>query len=164
MTTSITEYTNVRKRLHEMGCNDPLGFTLLPNNFESVSSIADFRQAGEAATVKTLLRSAKLPHTDILPPEERPPYIHNNSFDWLAPTLFVSFGIVSQNPHLISLALSVIANYLTDFFCGLGGEKKIKLDIVVEKNNSHHCKKISYEGSVEGLVELSDITKALIDE
>lgn len=164
MTTNITEYTNVRQRLNEMGCNDPIGFTLLPNNFESASSIAEFRQASEAATVKTLLRSAQLPHSDILPLETRPPYIQNNAFEWFAPTLFVSFAIVSQNPHLVSVALSVIANYLTDFFCGLGDEKNIKLDIVVEKDNSHSCKRISYEGSVKGLVELSGIAKALIDE
>ena len=133
MTADITEYTNVRRRLQELGCNDPSAFALLPINFETAGSIADFRLASETATVKTLLRSADLSLSDIFPPGQRPPYVVNHSIDWVAPTLFVSAALISQNPNYIAVALGVIANYVTFIFRGIGGEKKVTLDIAIEK-------------------------------
>ena len=44
MTTSITDYLNVSQRIADLGCKYPNGFALLPVNFESAASIADFRQ------------------------------------------------------------------------------------------------------------------------
>jgi hypothetical protein len=51
--------------------------------------------------------------------------------------------------------LSVLANYFTDFLKGKKGEKKVKIEIVVENGKTH--KKITYEGDGKGLAELVEI-------
>ena len=164
MATNITEYPNVRQRLQELGCNHPSGFSLLPINFETADSIEEFRQVAEAATVKTLLRSANLPYADIVPSEQRPAYVQNNSLDWAAPTLFVSANLLSQNPEYVELAFDLILNYLEDFFRGIDSGKEVKLNIVVERTEKETCKKVYYEGPKEGLKEIPEIIKATKDE
>ena len=164
MKTTITEYLNVGQKIADLGCQFPTGLALLPANFESAMSSADFRQVSKAATVKTLFRNAGLPHGDITDKGQRPPYIHNNSFEWVAPTVFVSAALFSENPNYVSIALSVIANYATDFFKGMTGTKTVKLEIVVEQTKARTCKKLSYEGDVDGLQALPEIIRGLSDE
>ena len=160
MTINISNYPNVRQRIQELECIDPLGFSLLPINFESVNSATEFRQVSEAATVKTLLKSANLPNSEIVPPERRPPYIHNNAMEWFGPTLFISANLVSQNPEYVTMAFDVIASYITDLMRGFGSGRKAKLDIVVEQSKDNSCKKISYEGPPEGLRDIPEIIRA----
>ena len=126
MTTNITEYPNVMERLNEFGCNVPIGIALLPVNFETADSVEELRQVTEGATVKTLLRSANLPIIDIFPPEKRPPYIQNNAFDWLAPPLLIPLAIISQNPHVVDIALNVIANYISEVLFRIERRKEDK--------------------------------------
>jgi hypothetical protein len=166
MSTNITDYPNVRNRLAELGCNDPRGFAILPVNFESAHSIADFRNLSEAATVKKLLRNADLPHGDLVDRESRPPYIQNNTFEWVAPTLFISGSLASENPYLVSVALGTIANYVTGFLNGFAGSSNhtVKVDIVVEQNKTAACKKITYEGPPEGLKDLAEVVRATSNE
>lgn len=164
MSSTVTDYIDVRGRLAELSCHDPAGFAILPLNFESAESINEFRQASEASTVKTLLRSERLPHDEIVDRKDRPPYVQNHSFDWIAPTLFVSAALISENPSAVSIALNVIGNYATDFFKGMSGEKMVKMDIVVEKSKGKSCKKISYEGSPSGLKDIADIIRSTSDD
>jgi len=164
MATNISDYVNVRQKMADLGCRYPHGLALLPANFEHASSIAEFRQVSEAATVKALFRNEQLPHDEIVKPDQRPPYIQNNHFEWVAPTIFISYALFSQNPQCVSVALSVIANYATDFFKGMSGNKSIKLDIVVEKTKTKTCKKITYQGDVQGLKELPSVIREVADE
>ena len=60
----------------------------------------------------------------------------------MAPILFVSAALFSQNPDLVSLALNVIGNYATEFFRGERGEHEVRLDVVVEKKRNETYKKI----------------------
>lgn len=164
MSTSTSEYIDVHERIKELGCMQPTGLALLPANFELASSIAEFRQVSEAATVRTLLRTSSIPLEEIVSGENKPPYIQNNAFEWVAPTLFVAGSIWSQNPSYVNVALSVIGNYVTDFFKGMGSENEVKMEIVVERTKSKTYKKISYKGPPEGLQELPSIIKAASDE
>lgn len=164
MTTNISDYIQVSEKLNELGCDYPESIALLPMNFDSATSTENFRQLSEASTVKTLFRNNHISYNEIRKANEKTAYIQNNAFEWIAPILFVSASLLSQNPESISISLGVIANYLTDFFKGFSGEKKIKLDIVVEKTKSKYCKKISYEGDIEGVRELFDIVKEVGNE
>ena len=138
MAAKITEYINVRERLEELGCILDEGFVLLPINLENAESVNEFRQRAESATVKTLLKSANLPCSQILPLAERPAYV--------------------------AIALELIADYLTTTFPRIGRKKGIKLEIVVEKDEKGTSRKISYEGPPEGLKELATIITAAKDE
>jgi hypothetical protein len=54
MATNITDFVNVGEKIANLGGVYPNGLALLPVNFESASSVADLRQASEAATIKKL--------------------------------------------------------------------------------------------------------------
>ena len=163
MTINITDYPNVRERLRELGCHEPHGFTILPWNFEDKDSVDEFIHVAEAATVKTLLRSANLPYDDIVDRDKRPSYLHTRSYDWIGPTIFIPAVLISENPAAVSVALSVIANYLTDLFKGMRKTSNAKLTIVVKKPDGSY-KRISYEGPAEGLSSLADTVEALKDD
>jgi hypothetical protein len=154
----------VNERLSTLGCNSTSDFAILPLNFENVTNIDEFRHASEAATVRTLFRNGSIPLTEIIPSDKKPAYVQNNAFEWLAPTLFVSSALISSNPNLIAIALGVIANYATDFFKGFTGKPEVKIEIVVEKTKTRTCKKISYQGTPEGLANLSDVIKGASNE
>jgi hypothetical protein len=156
MTTSVSDYPSVADRMAALGCTFPAsGIALLPLNFESAASVAEFRQSSEVSTVKTLLRAAGVPYSEIIERNRRPPYVHNNSFEWIAPTIFISAAFLSQNVNTVSLALGVLANYITDFFKGMGKDTAVKLDIIVETTKTKSCKRITYEGSPEGLRDVA---------
>lgn len=164
MTIEITDYPNVRQRIQELDCIEPLEIALLPNNFESVDSATEFRQVSEAATVKTLLKSENIPLSEIVPPERRPVYEQNNAVEWLGPIFFVSANLISQNPELVTMVIDIIASHLTDRFRGFGSGTKVKLGIVVEQSKENSCKNFSYEGPLEGLRNLPEIIKATENE
>ena len=70
----------------------------------------------------------------------------------------ISALFLSQNPNAISVAIGVISNYLTDWFKGTVGDKRVRLDIVVEIEGSKY-KRVHYDGNVEGLRELPKILR-----
>jgi hypothetical protein len=164
MTKNISDFIEVSNKLEQLGCACSEGIAILPVNFETAKSTDGFKQLSEASTVKTLFRNNQIPFSEIKKTNQKSSYIQNNAFEWIAPTLFVSGAFLSQNPEAVAIALSVIANYVTDFFRGFGGEKNIKLDIIVEKTKSKTCKKISYEGNIDGLKDLAEIVKEVGNE
>lgn len=160
MTTIISDFDSVSERAAALGYSYPDGgIAILPINFENASSVDELRQTAESSTVKTLFRNANVPYVEVFKNEKRLPYVHNNAFEWVVPTLFVSASLLSQNPSAISIALSVIANYATDFFKGMSKEASVKLDVVIETTKTKKCKRISYEGTPEGLRALADVIR-----
>lgn len=159
MTTNVTDFVNVSKKVADLACRYPDRMALLPINFESASSIGEFLQASEAATIKKLLVADGLPLDDIVSPSQRIPYIKNKSHEWVAPILFVSASLYSQNPALVSVALSVLANYATEFFRGISSLHEVKLDVVVERKRNETYKRISYQGPVAGLRDLPEVIR-----
>ena len=71
-TTKISDYVDVNKKMADLGCRYPERMALLPINFESATSIAEFLQASEAATIKKLLVAEGLPLDDIVDRHQRP--------------------------------------------------------------------------------------------
>jgi hypothetical protein len=163
MGINIEDYVDVEQKLSELGCRPALGLAMLPQNFQSAGKIADFRQMSEAATVKKMFRAAGLELTELVDRPQRPPYIHNNYADWVAPTLFLSSALCSQNPNAISVALSIIANYLTDLFKGVK-TPTVKLEFVVEKTKSRKCMMVKYEGDVTGIASLEGVLRKVVDD
>ena len=164
MPTKVADYPNVRRRIQALGGHAPSSFALLPTNFDTATCLDDFRQVAEAATVKTLFRSADIPYSDVTPSDQRPPYIQNNTQDWVGPTIFVSAALISQNPHLVDVALSLISNYLTVLFRGQSGKQEVTLEVVVEIRDDAHCRKLSYTGPPEGLRDIPDAVRSIAHE
>lgn len=82
-------------------------------------------------------------------------FADNHSADWFGPTLFISTVLISQNPQLISILLSIIANYVYDLFKGKNKDPNVKFSVVLEKKDG--TKKIRYEGPVSGVKEIEKI-------
>ena len=118
MSIAVTDYLDIQMRLSEFGLPNATGLTLLPTNLASAPNAEDLLQASEAATVRSLFRSAGLGFTELPDRTHGIRYIQNNAADWVGPTIFVAGSLWSQNPLAISVALSVVSNYLTDLFKG----------------------------------------------
>lgn len=164
MNTSISDFVSVRERLLTLGYRSPTGLAILPLNLEHAASASDIRLQSESATVKTLFRQAGIPLDELFEPSNRPPYVQNNDAHWIAPAIFVAAGVFSENPNAVSVALGVLSNYLTDFFKGRTGEPTIKATIIVETTKTKTCKRIEYEGNVEGLKALADVVRGTQDD
>lgn len=105
-------------------------------------------------TIEKLLRAASLDAS-------RPPlkgqvlYRDEQSIVWLGPILFFSAAALANNPNLISTALGVISNYITDFFRGVSAPKtEISLDIIQEIEPQRRYRRVMYKGSADGLKSL----------
>jgi hypothetical protein len=157
MSFEITDYCDVHDRAEILGLNAPNGLSFLPRHFDTASSIDELVHESAVQTVRILFRENDLQESRIEGEGQRIPCIQENEFAIVLPTLFVGSMILSQNPHLISVALNVISNYCTDFFKGIPGRNKVVLNIVVEDKNCKKTKKIHYEGQADGLKELSEI-------
>lgn len=79
--------------------------------------------------------------------------VEQRSGDWFAPILFVSSVAMTQNPELITIALSVIANYVTDFFKGKDSPN-IRLKVIHKETKTSKLTEITYEGGLDGLKQL----------
>ena len=161
MTIELFDFADVEERARTLGCQIPAGIALLPRNFEQAESKDDFLHESSAPTIRILFRSNGIEETPLEGEGERFPQISEKAFrEWLGPTLFCGAALLSQNPEIISVALGVISNYLTDWFKGIPGEKNAKLNIVVE-TRKRTCKRIHYEGPVSGLQELPKIVREI---
>ena len=157
MTIQISEYVNVKKRAEELNCNIPTGIALLPRNFETAESKDELIHESSVPTIRVLWRKEKISETKIEKEEDKFPNAQENAFEWIGPIIFVSASILSQNPYVLTVGLGVVSNYLTEWFKGIPGDKKVRLDIVIEQAEGKVYKRISYKGEPEGLHELPKI-------
>lgn len=156
MTISIHEYIEVPPKLASLGCREPLSVTLLPRNFATAQTFGELVHESNCATVRTLLRSAGIEEKRIEHEGAKIPYVQENDFTWVGPILFFAAAEVSRNPEIISVALGVIANYLTDFFRGIPGGRRVTFDVVIEQTRSKKTVRVHYDGSPEGFKELPE--------
>jgi hypothetical protein len=108
-----------------------------------------------------LLRQEGITETRLDSPSDRFPEVHEKSLVFLGPIIFCSAALLSQNPAIVSLALGVISNYLTEFFRGLPGDHTVRLDIVTEEGegDNHRYKRYHFEGPTDSLPEFTKMTQ-----
>ncbi len=147
-----------------MGCNIPSHIALLPRNFEISLSKKELIHESTTPTVRVLWRQNGVTETPLEQPEEKIPFVAEHAFEWVGPTIFISAMLLSQNPHLVTVALNVISNYLTEWFRGIPRDsRKANLRIIVETKSGLY-KKIEYEGSPDGLKDLPKVVRELYNE
>lgn len=159
MSIEVRDHISVAVKLEGFGVAAPSGFAILPNNLATASTKGDLRQHVESDTVRTLLRGNNIPHAEIFEEDDRPAYLQQYGFEWYGPTLFISAGILLQNPHVLSVTLGLITNYLYDLF---KGSKSGSASLNVVFQDAHGaCKEVRYKGPPEGLSAVADIVKEL---
>jgi hypothetical protein len=164
MTITITDYGRVDQRVAELGCLYPDGIAILPENFDTASDRSELLHRTSATTLRKALRATSIPVSDLIPASERIPYITYKNFEWVAPTLFISAVVISQNSAAVTVALGVLSNLITEYFKGIPDKKTAKLNVIVEKRIDRTCKKISYDGDIAGIISLADVIKRIADE
>jgi hypothetical protein len=117
------------------------------------------RHEDTAPTIRALWNENGIEETRIEREAEGIPYIEENSFEWVGPVIFIGAAVFSSHPHVISLSLSILANYLTDYFKGRPDPRRVKLSIVVPDSRSARHTKIDYDGNIEGLKTIERIVK-----
>jgi hypothetical protein len=149
------EDIDLNEKLTELNLVLPSGLTFIPENFDSAKTTDDFIFTESLADITKVFRSKSIEIKPLGGDSNR--LRSRKNADWYGPALFFSLTLITENPTIVSVSLNVLSNYITDFFKGSFGEKKVKLDIYVEKKGRKKLKKISYSGSVEGLKELEKI-------
>jgi len=157
MNVQISNYIDVKKRAVELGLNEPKDLSILPRNFDTAKLRDELLYESSTPTVRVLWKQAGINETKTEKQGEKLPQISEKEFTgWLGPTIFIGASLLSQNPAAVSVAFGVISNYLTDWFKGIVGDKKARLDIVIETGRNKY-KRVHYEGDVDGLKELPKI-------
>lgn len=166
MKTNISDYIHVFEKLDELGCSYSEGIAILPVNFETATPTTTIEQSMGTLAIGKLFKMNNVPCSEIRRENEEPSYMGYRSTEWVLPTLFFSAALLSENPAIVSISLSVIANFLTDRIKGTDSKQTGKLNIVIEieKNKSKTYKKISYEGPIDGIPKLDDIVKEVLNE
>ena len=164
MPTTIHEYTDVTARAQELGCVAPTNIAILPRNFATATTRAELLHESNVTTVRTLLRKEGIALDTLEPPDERFRQAQENDFTWIGPTLLFTAAQLSQNPLLVSVSLGVIANYLTDFFRGISGRKRVTFDVVVEQTKSKKHVHVHFDGDIDGFKQLPDTVMELIHD
>lgn len=156
MPVKISDYPNVIERCEKLGIGKPQTNCVLPNNFESAASQSDWEYSASETTVRLLLRDESIEVAKLEDDQTKRKLLSRRSLTWYGPVLFFTAAELAQNPHLVSVSLGVIANFLTEQFRGTPGEHEVRLDIVTEKTKTKTTRKFSYAGNVEGLKTLKD--------
>jgi len=85
--------------------------------------------------------------------------LEQRSIEWFGPTLLFTTAALTQNPELVSIALNILSNYISDYFKG-HKEPNVKLNIVVQKSKTEYTN-FMYEGPKDGLIEIEKVIESL---
>lgn len=135
---------------------------ILPDNFEETDDIENFYYSSSLDTFLKLAKQNDLP-IKIIGKESDYKVIENRAIEWFAPVIFVSSLYYSQNPDAVSVALSMIANYLGTIF-KIKKDTDVNLTVILNDEKKKISKKVEYKGNVEGLEKVNEIVKSTFDE
>jgi metal-dependent HD superfamily phosphatase/phosphodiesterase len=162
MDNKISTFINLEEKLTQLNIKLSGDFCILPENIEDAKSSMDFIFTETAIPIKKFLKQNGVEVNMLENPNSN--YRQRKSIDFYAPLIFIGYSLLSDNSSLVSVGLNILSNYITDYFKETFGEKKVRIEIVVETTPKKSYKSITYEGSVKGINELNNIIKTLKDE
>jgi hypothetical protein len=156
----VEEYSDAGVRLNQFDFNSNQTLFFIPENFSDEVRSSEYIYSESTSDVKKVLRAENLIIKYLT--TDKPLLRTRKSADWYGPILFISYSVLSENPTIIGISLNLISSYLYDYFKGTIVEtKKVKFEIVIETKKSKTLQKVKYEGSVEGIKELTEVIKSL---
>ncbi|MCK4814491.1 hypothetical protein KA005_01870 [bacterium] len=133
---------------------------ILPNNFDLTKQ--EYCYSSTLPTIKKLAKEKNVLFRIIGDTEDQK-LLEQRGQEWYGPVFLVGSLFYSQNSQMVSIALSMIANYLSNIFMGQK-DVKAKMDVLVRNDEKKITKKVSYEGPVGGLTEVNDAIKSVMSE
>src|SRR5262249_23546494 len=104
-----------------------------------------------------------LPITIYQPDRDQIPYLQENDINWAGPILLFTVAALSENPHLVSVALGVVSNYVTAIFKGSAEPVRAKLSVVIEtattKTTTKTTKRYDFDGPPEDIPSIISLIK-----
>jgi hypothetical protein len=160
----VKDYVDVKKQAAKLGHTIPDGIVLLPSSFKSAQTTNDLVYTAGTDTVKKLLVQAGVPAAKLEQDGQEYPHAVQHTLEWIGPVILFTAAAVSQNPAIISVALGVISNYLTDWFRGEPKENRSASLTIVKETKDGDYKSVDYSGPPEGLSKVADILDRFDDE
>ena len=121
---------------------------LLP---ESLTSGEAKVYASTSISLLKILRKAKIKANFLEEPEI---LLEQRGAEWLAPTLLVVSSIYNSNPDFFNQLVEIIKNHVISLYPSTK-DHEIKLEINIQKTKTKKTTSIKYEGTTDGLKELS---------
>ena len=149
----------INEFLNKLGIEYPQELCFFPENIDSAKNRSELIFTDSISDISKVFKQQDINISRI--GGESSLLRSRKNADFFVPALFFSFALISENPSVVSLSLSVLANHITDFFKGRFGRKKVNLDIYVETSKTKNIKKISYNGNVDGIERLADLIKSI---
>jgi hypothetical protein len=163
MPIEIKEIPDVESLSASLGISTPVGFCVLPRGFETATAVTDLKHECSALDLRVLLRQENIALTIYQPDGVTIPYLQENDNTWVGPTLFFGVTILTQQPELISVALSVIANFLTEHFRGRPEPGRARFSVIRETTETKTTKKVTnrydFDGPPEQMAEFIAMIK-----
>ncbi|MBV8977238.1 MAG: hypothetical protein JO261_14715 [Alphaproteobacteria bacterium] len=138
----------VRDRAAEMGCGVP-SFAIMPNNFFEARTSREFAVHSQSVILRDVFAAVDLSLGSFAHGVEHVEYCHESGFDWRA-SLFLSSDLSKWEPDAAAIAILLIRQHLRALF-GADAGKRLQLSLVIERPHDLMCRKLVYEGGVDGL-------------
>jgi len=156
----VTDYLNVREKITRLELSQPEGIAFLPRGFEKANSVNELVYESETPTIRSLLRQEGIPVSRL--EKDKINFKEEQSIAFIAPILFITSQLITQNPALLDVIVGVVSNYVYDVIKGTRRNDKVKLEYVVETTTGQY-KKLTYEGTAEGMKEIPKTIKEIHD-
>lgn len=161
METKIREYNNFINQIKKYNFDIPDGISLIPTNIEMANSKDELVYFGSAKSLKKLWKSNSIELEKIEKEGDYQYYLYQRSAEWIAPTIFLGASLLYENSNTISVALSVVANYVTDLFKGKPPKTTFKMELIIEEEKNKKYKKITFEGEPNNMNDLVKVIREL---
>lgn len=135
---------------------------VLPDNFQNTSDEEEYLYSSSLDTFLKLAKQNNL-QFEIIGKDKDYNLIENRAVEWFAPVIFISSFYYSNHPDAVSIALSMIASYLTKIF-QIKKDTDINLEIIVSEEKNKKVKKIKYKGNSDGLKDVVKIVENIFNE
>ena len=159
MNYKITDLNNESDLLIRYNIDTKSNLLFIPENIWDTKDSSKFIYSETTTEIRKFFTKENC-HISYLT-DDKPLLRTRKSADWFGPTIFIGYSILSSNPTLIDISISLLSSYLYDLFKGKTNNKKVEFDIVVETTKKKDFKKITYSGNTEGIKELSELIKEL---
>lgn len=164
MSLNIDTLPNLSERFLLLGLQQPEGIAILPRNITTAQSREELLHEDSAPTIRALWRQVGITEAPLEGRDAPFPTLAEKDASLVLPMIFISGAVLSENPAAVSLALSVLANYITEFFKSFSGQRRVKFRIIVETNPTSSCKSIEYDGAADAIPDLPALVKSLTNE
>ena len=154
------EEIDLSTKLNELELLLPEKIAFFPENLDQANAKSDFVFTDSLLDLKKIFQQENSVSVETFGIDTEL-YRSRKSADVYLPAIFFSVSLLSENSTLVSVSLNVLSNYVYDLCKGTLGKKTAHVDLYIETKEKGKVKKISYNGSVEGLKELENIIKSI---